>query len=537
LNQTATYDGIILGSGHNSLILQAYLCKAGLSVLCLERRETPGGGLVTIEDPRYPGFLHNTHSFYHRALNRMPWYKDLELERHGARYLEPELNIALILRSGEALEWWTSFDKTIDSFASFSRRDAATVRRWRDDFLPIVDKILIPEAQSPPLPTELRRQLLEKSPEGRYLLKVSAQSPLEFVQTEFEHPVVQAGLLFFNGLREVDLRCPGFGHHIAALLASPGKAQMCIGGSAGLARALTNAVCEVGGEVLLQTEPTGITTSQGRVTGVETRSGEIFRARQFVASSLNPQQTFLGLLDDDLLPQEWKQRSRNFKYNLLAPLFALHLNLKAAPAYEAAKNRPALAQAFMVILGLEDINQFFEIVEHHEAGTIPSPVMWGSCPTVFDSSQAPAGMHTAFMWEKLPYRLRGNAAHWDSEKVSHGEKMLAAWKRYAPNLNEAVLDSFTRSPLDIERTFPNMCEGDLLVGAFTNGQVGANRPFPGAGHYRGHIPGLYLCGSSCHPGGNITGLPGYNCAQVILGDLGLPVPWAPMPVVEHLSRL
>ena len=79
---------------------------------------------------------------------------------------------------------------------------------------------------------------------------------------------------------------------------------------------------------------------------------------------------------------------------------------------------------------------------------------------------------------------------------------------------------FTRSPLDTERTLPNMREGDLLVGAFTHGQVGDDRPFPGAGHYRGHLKGLYLCGSCCHPGGNITGLPGYNCAQVLHADLG-----------------
>jgi phytoene dehydrogenase-like protein len=531
-----TYDGIILGSGHNSLVLQAYLCKAGLKVLTIERRDTAGGGLTTLEDPRHPGFLHNTHSFYHRAINRMPWYKDLRLELHGARYLEPELNVALILRNGDALEWWTSFDKTADSFAAFSSRDAATLRRWREDLLPIVERILIPEGQSPPLPAEQRQRLLEKSPEGRYLLKVSALSPLEFVQAEFEHPVVQAGLLFFNGLREVDLRCRGFGHHIAALLASPGKAQICVGGSAALARALVSAVGEAGGEVLVQTELRRILTRNSRAMGVETASGEIFEARHFVASGLNPQQTFLELLDEDIVPPDWKQKARDFQYNLLAPLFALHLNLTEAPRYEAAKKHPHLQQAFMVILGLEDISQFFEIVRHHETGTIPPPVMWGSCPTLFDPSQAPIGMHTAFMWEKLPYGLRGNPVHWDSEKIQHGQKMLEAWRQYAPNLSEALIDSFTRSPLDIERSFPNMREGDLLVGSFSNGQVGANRPFPGAGHYRGHIPGLYLCGSSCHPGGNITGLPGYNCAQVILSDLGLPAPWAPPSLFDRLTN-
>lgn len=98
-----TWDGILLGAGHNALVLQAYLGKAGLKTLCLERSATPGGGLATVEDPRHPGFLHNTHSFFHRAITGMPRYRDLELERHGAKYLEPELNVALAQREGDLL--------------------------------------------------------------------------------------------------------------------------------------------------------------------------------------------------------------------------------------------------------------------------------------------------------------------------------------------------------------------------------------------------------------------------------------------------
>src|SRR5256885_1278238 len=135
--------------------------------------------------------------------------------------------------------------------------------------------------------------------------------------------------------------------------------------------------------------------------------------------------------------------------------------------------------------------------------------------------QAPPGRHTAFMWEKLPYRLNGDPANWDAARDAHGKEMLRLWQQHAPNLADAVIDSFTRSPLDVERELPNMREGDLLVGAFSNGQVGYDRPFRGAGTYRTHIPQLYLCGSSSHPGGNITGLPGHNAAHVILSDLGV----------------
>ena len=520
-----TYDGIILGAGHNSLVLQAYLARAGLHVLCIERRHVPGGGLATEEDPRYPGFRHNTHSFYHRALNQMPWYRDLELEQLGAVYLEPELNVALILRNGGSLQWWTDFDKTTASFGAFSRKDEATLRRWRERFLPIVEKILVPESQAPPLPAAERIPRLQRTAEGRLLLEVSSLSPLEFVEREFEHPSVRAGLLFFNGLREVDLRCRGFGHHIPALLASSGKAQMCVGGSAALARALVSAVTSRGGEILCQATPRKFLIEDAKVTGIETTAGATYRARYFVASGLNPQQTFLELIGPDRLPVEWREKAINYKYNLLAPLFGLYLNLNERPRYRAAVHNPDLDKAFMVILGLEDDAQFPDIVRHHESGTIPRPVMWGSCPTQFDSSQAPAGKHTAFMWEKLPYRLDGDPAKWDGYKETHGRGMLDLWEQYAPGLKDSVIASFVRSPLDTERTLPNMRDGDLLVGALTGDQFGDNRPFAGAGQYRGDLKGLYLCGSCCHPGGNITGLPGYNCARVILRDLGVPAPW------------
>ena len=168
---------------------------------------------------------------------------------------------------------------------------------------------------------------------------------------------------------------------------------------------------------------------------------------------------------------------------------------------------------------------------------IPPTVMWGACPTLFDPSQAPPGRHTAFMWEKLPYRLHGDPSSWDRVREEHGRAMLRLWRKHAPNLGDALIDSFTRSPLDTERSLPNMREGDLLVGAFTNGQIGYHRPFPGAGSYRTHVPGLYLCGSSSHPGGNVTGLPGYNAAQVILSDLGLAADWLPDPINRRLAAI
>ncbi len=528
----STYDGIILGTGHNSLILQAYLSRCGLRTLSVDCAEVPGGGLSTIENPRVPGALHNPHSFYHRAMNRMPWYRDLELESRGVRYLEPELNVAMLLRDGRSLQWRTDLEGTCESFAEFSRKDADALVRWTEEFRPIVENILIPEAQCPPLEPAKRTELLNQSKLGRRLLEVAALSPLEFVTQNFEHDAIRAGLLFFNGLREVDLRLKGFGHAIPALLASSAKAQMCVGGAAVLARGLIADIEAHGGSVRCGVKISRIVMKEGRAAGIELENGETIEASGFVASGLNPQQTFLQLLPESGAATELRERARGFRYNLLAPLFGLHLALKEPPAYAAAERDPALRDAFMVILGLDRFEQFHEIVDAHERGEIPGTVSWGSCPTHFDPSHGTDGVHTAFMWEKLPYALRGDARNWETERDIHGADLLDFWRGYAPNLNDAtILDRFALSPADTEQTLPNMFQGDLLVGAFANDQVGHNRPFPGAGTYRTPVQGLYLCGGSTHPGGNITGLCGYNAASVIAADAGMRQ-WWDSPDVE-----
>ena len=530
------YDALFLGTGHNALVAQAYLARSGLRTVSLDRADAAGGGLRTEENPRHPGFIHHPHSFFHRAITRMPWFRDLELDRHGVRYLQPELNVALLLRDGRALEWWTDLDRTVASFARFSRKDADALRRWTEEFRPIVERILIPESQSPPLEPGHRARLLARSRLGRRLLEISALSPLEFVTREFEHDAIRAGLLFFNGLREVDLRLAGFGHAIPALLTSPAKAEMCVGGSGRLAEGLIRDLVEHGGEIRCGVELRRIILRHGRAAGIELGNGEQVTADR-VISGLNPQQTFLDLLPATSLGAEVRERAAKFEYNLLAPLFALNVALDAAPQWSAAASRPELNRALMFIVGLERFGQFHEIVAAHERGEIPPTVAWGACPTLFDPSQAPNGKHVAFLWEKLPYALRGDARNWDAEREQHGRRMLAHWTEYAPNLRHAVLDAFTRSPLDTERALPNMRGGDLLVGSFANGQIGWNRPFPGAGTYRTPIPGLYLCGGSTHPGGNVTGLCGYNAARVIAADAGKKIWWNPPDIETALADL
>jgi phytoene dehydrogenase-like protein len=514
----ATYDGIIIGAGHNGLITQAYLARAGLKVISLDAGPVAGGGLTTVEDQNHPGFLHNLHSYFHRGITSMPWFTDLDLARHGVEYIDNDLYVSVLQRNGGVIQWWDDFERTYQSFAAIDRDDADRLRYWRDRFIPITRDIIRPEAAAPPIEESVRRERLEKSEDGRLLLQISALSPYEFVTQEFRHPAIKGALLFINGMREVDLRAKGFGHHLPSLFATTAKVQTCRGGAVSLAHALVRSIEASGGTVRTNAPVKRILGAAGRATGVELQSGEVLTARKFVVSSLNPQITFLDLMERSQLPAGWARKAEKFEYNKLGPLFTLHLNLKEPPIYKAADRFPEVQQSLMVIMGIDNVDTFLDLVRSHDEGTLGPSVLWGGTPTALDTSQAPAGYHTAFMWEKTPYALRGNPMNWIEEKPKHAKRMLDLWCEYAPNLRTATIDSFAQSPYETAIHNPNMREADVLIGAFKNGQVGLNRPFAGAGDYRTFLDGLYLCGSSSHPGGNITGLPGYNAAKVIIND-------------------
>ena len=148
--------------------------------------------------------------------------------------------------------------------------------------------------------------------------------------------------------------------------------------------------------------------------------------------------------------------------------------------------------------------------------------MNGATPSFHDPTQAPPGKATAFMWQLMTYNLWGNPLNWDKARDEWFKKQLAVWQKFAPNLDDDnILSTDSTTPLDIERHDRNMYCGDWMVGEYSGDQALENRPFPGWGQYKTPIDGLFMCGSSCHPGGNITGAPGYNAAKVIAESLGL----------------
>jgi phytoene dehydrogenase-like protein len=519
------YDGIVLGAGHNGLILQAYLCRAGLRVLALERLPQAGGPLVTDPDPRLPGVHHNVHAVFLRGISGMPWFRDLELARHGVRVLDPELNLAQVTRDGRMLGLSLDLERTLESLAAFSVADARTYRDLHERYRPVIDAIVAPERAAPPWPAARRRALLERSRVGRLALATEAFSAREFVERHFEHPVIRAALLHVSLIRDVDIHAPGHGLVVPSIIAGDPKAQLCAGGSARLAGALVKDVEEHGGTIVTGADVSRIVVDRARAAAVELQGGERIAARAFIALALNPHQ-LLELVGPQHVPVDFARQAREYRYSDVGPLFGVNVALREPPAYRAAGRYPELQRAGLTVLGLDDPEELHELARGQRPmlGSI-----WGTTVTAHDPSQAAGDIATAVMWQKVPYALDGDPRHWETRKAAHAETILARWREFAPNVDrDNILSMLALSPVDTERRFPNFRRADLGVGWAGPGQLGDERPFPGAGAYAMPLPGLYLCGAATHPGGNITGLPGHNAALVIARDIGLTPWWAPV---------
>jgi phytoene dehydrogenase-like protein len=533
------YDGVVIGAGHNGMICAGYLGKSGQKILVVEKNMEVGGGLDSHEDRNYPGFWHNIHSVFHRGLLMLPWYRDLELELMGIHYYKPDPGVVQHFADGTYLGWFADIDRTVETIEQFSKKDATTFKDIWTRWQPVVKNIVFPETYSCPLPIDEKRALLERLPEGREYLKYFDTTPEQFVLEHFEHPRVQAFIGFLGVMRGYELDAPKTGYLIPAMIAWGVNPQLCRGTSHALGDNLAHMLSRNAVDYVEAVGVERILVQNGRTTGVVLEDGTIVKTRNFVASNVNPVETFIKLVGREKLDSDFAEMAANFRFSKTTPIFATNLALNERPKYITEEKHPEVIGSFMHIVGLEGYEDLRNLFDDCRTGRLPrKPFMNGATPSFHDPTQAPPGKATAFMWQLAPYSLWGNPLNWDNARDEWFERQLAVWRRYAPNLtDENILSRDSTTPLDIERHDKNMYCGDWMIGEYSGDQALENRPFPGWSDYKTPIEGLYLCGSSCHPGGNITGAPGYNASKTIAEQLGIDLWWKPLDFREHLASL
>lgn len=519
-------DVAVIGAGPNGLICSAYLARAGLDVILLEKRHETGGGLDTLE---FSGFKFNTHAVYHLMANIMPPYFDFDLGKKGVRYLFPEVQAAYLSDGNPPLLFYRSPEKTCRHIAaSFSTQEAEKYQRMYDDFREFSEKILIPLTYVPPLPALDMVQLLSNAKDdiGRRFNEIAEMTPLEIIgQYGFQEPLQAAVLNLFTmwGLSPQE----AIGYLLPLYVYRMTDAALCVGGSHRLSSALHKTVIQEGATISDMSEVVKIRLENGKASGVILADGTEITA-QAVISTVDPHQNFLTFFDETEIPANLVQDAHRWEWEKIT-FFGAHLAMREAPRYRAAEGAgfPDVNRALITYLGASDTDELLDYMATLEAGKLPEKLHGhATCPSLFDPIQAFEDFHTGRFETLVPYDC-----DWEAIKEEYAEKCVGAWRRQAPNLDPLFVLHYP--PTYIEKKNKSMVRGSFKHGAYRPLQMGYFRPNATCSQAYTPIEGFYVCGASAYPGGMILGGGGYIGANTVTEDFGLGKKWNEPEMLRH----
>ncbi len=511
-----TWDAIVVGGGHNGLVSAAYLARAGLKVLVLERRPLVGGASVTEEV--FPG-VRFSRLAYSAGLLRPEIVSELELARFGYEAHPFDPQFFLPFPDGDSMLLWNDAARNEKELARFSKKDAETypkyVAFWTEVMELIEAMVLEPP---PPLPDLLG---MFRGPEAEELAKrILLQSAADLLDEFFESDEVKAMLVTATTIGlPAGPRTPGMAlmlghmllHEINGVKQTFGYAK---GGMGGISQALAAAAASLGVTIRTDVAVAKIRTSDGEAVGVELADGTTVPAR-LVLSSLDARTTFTHLVEPDALDPEFLRRVRSIKAS--GVVTKVNAVLTELPDFTSRPGKTVQPHHRGYIDVCPSVDYLEAAWDDAKWGR-PSAEPFLDCVlhSVTDPGLAPPGRHTLSVFSQyFPYDLaRGT---WDDRREEVGDAILETLAEYAPNLRRSVEAREVLTPLDMEREW-GLLHGCIYQTDMTPDQLFSLRPIPGWSGYRMPLRGLYLCGSSAHPGGGVTGAPGRNAAMAALED-------------------
>jgi phytoene dehydrogenase-like protein len=518
------YDALIIGGGHNGLVCATYLAKAGKKVLVLEQRHVLGGACVSEPFKDFRDALQTTASYVLSIFPRKI-VGELGLMERGLRLFERDPNAFTPLRDGRYFMRYDDPEKTRVEIAKFSEADALNYQAYEASIARVARFASKMMFATPPDPFRRRdwfkllrlgRDALGLGREDFHrLIELFSVSVYDYVRRYVRsEPLV--GTICSDGIigtcggpRAAGTAYVLLHHDIGDLSDVPGKWFYVQGGMGGVTRSLAVAARDAGVHIRVGADVRRILVEKGGAVGVEAviegRTERI--ATKAVVSSADAYQTFVRLADPSDLPPDFLDGVKGIDYS--SPTWKVNMVIRdtdAARLEWACGYEGPTPPGTIHLLGdgADDIERAYDDFKYGRLSE--NPVLEICIPTTKDRTLAPAGYHVV--------SVLGQYAPYDTPREALLERTLATMDTYC-NIREVLVAAEAFSPKDLEERF-RLTGGNIFQGAMPLKQLFSMRPIPGWARYRSPVRNLWMCGSACHPGGGVTGIPGHNAAREIL---------------------
>jgi len=525
------YDAIIIGAGHNGLTNGAYLAKAGLDVLIVEKNDYIGGAAVSLE--KHKGWQYSSCSYVSSML-RQSIHRDLDLTRHGL-LLVPYLGTVSFGVDGETLSFYSDEQALDNEVRRLSTHDADAMHRFHADlgrYARLIRKTLL---RTPPDPTSFKprdiKELLWLAKQFWSLgerelyeyMRFFTMSAADYLDEYFENDLVKATMASPGIIgTALGVYSPGTAyvmlHHVMGDVdGNIGAWGLARGGMGAISNAIANAYQEFGGEIRTNAGVDHIKVVNGKAVGVVLENGdELFS--DIVVSNLDAKRTFTQCMNKDDLPPGIYDKAKNFK--IRGSSGKVNIALSGLPKFTGLPENRYINRGGQAFGGtMECMERAYDDWKHYRWSE--DPFVETVIPSAWDPTVAPPGKHwmSCFV-QYCPDKLADGG--WTPEKREQfGLSVINKIERYSPGFKDLIVHKEVRTPIEIEAEV-GLTEGNIFQGELTIDQLLFNRPFPGYAQYRMPIKNMYMCGSSTHPGGGVSAACGANAAREILMDLKRP---------------
>jgi phytoene dehydrogenase-like protein len=522
------YDAIVIGAGHNGLTNAAYLAKAGLDVVVLEKNDYVGGAAVSLE--LHPGWVYSNCS-YVCSMMRQAIHRDLDLSRHGLM-LVPYLGTVNFGDDGEVLVDYPDEEAAYLELKRHSPHDADAMHRFQADlgrYAQFIRKTLM---RTPPDPTSLKpRDLRELLFLGKTFWKLGERQMYEYIRFFTMSAAEFLDDYFENELIKASMSTPGI-IGTALGVCSPGSAYILLhhvmgdvdgnigawglarGGMGAISQAIASALKSFGGEIRTEAPVARIRVRNRKVQGVVLESGEEIDAG-IVVSNLDARRTFTRIMEPEDLPPGIYDKAKNFK--IRGSSGKVNIALSALPRFTNLPDNRYINRGGQGFSGsIETLERAYDCWKRGRFSD--DPFVESVIPSAWDPTVAPPGKHWMSNFvQYCPPKLADGP--WTPEKRdAFGRAVVDKIERYSPGFSDLIVHMEVRTPHELESEI-GLTEGNIFQGELTIDQLLFNRPFPGYAQYRMPVRNLYMCGSSTHPGGGVSATCGANAAREILLDL------------------